>query len=182
MHPADMTGDDAASLTALLRDYGGPLCEISRTPQGYRAARRPPPTPPLAFTAATVPALRELLEHGYDPAKLAAVISDFGGEWQVEHIDPGSAWIALSHGEDGLIRVIAANDLDSLRGSLGRTVDAAEQRRRAGHAARAMPLGDPDDWIRIAARAGATAEEIAEAGRVPASHVRTVLDADGARL
>jgi hypothetical protein len=39
-----MTGhdaDDAASLTALLRDHGGPLCEITRTPQGHRAVRRP---------------------------------------------------------------------------------------------------------------------------------------------
>jgi hypothetical protein len=61
------------------------------------------------------------------------------------------------------------------------TVDAGEQLRQAGHAARTMPLGDPDLWIRIAARAGATAEEIAEAGRVPASHVRAVLDADGAQ-
>ena len=172
--------DDAASLTALLRDYGQ-LCDVTSTPKGYRAVRRPPPAPPLVFTAATVPALRELLEHGYDPAKLAAVVSDFGGEWQIEHIDPGSAWLALSRCDDGLIRVIAANDLDSLRRSLGRAVDAGEQLRRAGHAARAMPLGDPDDWIRIAARAGATAEEIAEAGRVPASLVRTVLDADGAR-
>ncbi|SRR5216684_5798619 len=59
------------------------------------------------------------------------------------------------------------------------TVD--ERLREAGHAARTMPLGDPDDWIRIAARAGATAEEIAEAGRVPAGHVRQVLDANGAR-
>jgi hypothetical protein len=174
-------GDDAVSLTALLRDYGGPLCEITRTPQGYRAATRSPSASPVVFTAATVPALRELLEHGYDPATLAAVISDFGGEWQVERIDLGSAWIALSHGGGGLIRVIAANDLDRLRGSLGRAVDAGEQLREAGQAARAMPLGGPDDWIRLAARAGATAEEIAEAGRVPASHVRTVLDADGAQ-
>src|SRR5260370_30595858 len=52
-----------------------------------------------------------------------------------------------------------------------------EQLREAGHAARTMPLGDPDDWIRIAARAGATPEEIAEAGRVPVGHVRSVLDA-----
>jgi len=51
-----MTGDDAASLTALLRDYGGPLCEITKTPQGYRAARRPLPAPPLVFTATAVPA------------------------------------------------------------------------------------------------------------------------------
>ena len=62
-----------------------------------------------------------MLEHGYDPAKLAAVVHDLGGEWQVEHIDPGSAWIALSRDDDGLIRVVAANDLDTLRGSLGRS-------------------------------------------------------------
>jgi hypothetical protein len=193
-----VTGDDAASLTALMSDYGGPLCEITKTPKGYRAIRRHRPAPPLVFTATTVPALRELLEHGYDPAKLETAIRDFGGEWQVEHLPPGSAWIALSRDGDGLIRVIAANDLDTLRGTLGRspdevpgaaagqqvttvagTADAGERLRRAVHAARTMPLGDPDDWIRIVARAGATAEEIAEAGRVPASHVRNVLDADG---
>ena len=94
-HDAD-DADDAASLTALLRDHGGPLCEITRTPQGYRAVRRPLTAPPAVFTAATVATLRELLGHGYDPAELAAVIRDYGGEWQVEHIDPGSAWIALS--------------------------------------------------------------------------------------
>ena len=60
-------------------------------------------------------------------------------------------------------------------------VDAGERLRQAGWAARTMPLGDPDDWIRIAARAGATAEEIAAAGRVPVGHVRQVLDANGAR-
>ena len=176
-----MTGDDdAANLTALLHDYGGPLCEITRTPKGYRAVTRSPTPPPVVFTAVTVPALRELLEHGYDPAQLAAIISDFG-QCQIEHIDPGSAWLALSRGDDGLIRVIAANDLDSLRRSLSRNMDAGEQLREAGHAARAMPLGDPDDWIRLAARAGATAEEIAKAGRVPVDRVRTVLDGDGAQ-
>ena len=180
MQPAETTGDDAASLTALLHDYGGPLCEITRTPKGYRAVTRSASAPPVVFTAATVPALRELLEHGYDPAQLAAIISDFG-QCQIEHIDPGSAWLALSRCDDGLIRVIAANDLDSLRRSLGRAVDAGEQLREAGQAARAMPLGDPDDWIRLAARAGATAEEIAEAGRVPVGRVRTVLDGDGAQ-
>ena len=177
-----MTGDDdAANLTALLHDYGGPLCEITRTPKGYRAATRSPSASPVVFTAATVPALRELLEHGYDPATLAAVISDYGGDWQIEHIDPGTTWIALSHGGDGLIRGIAANDLGALQRSLGRTVDAGEQLREAGHAARTMPLGDPDLWIRIAARTGATAEEIAEAGRVPPGHVRQVLSAKGTR-
>ena len=120
-----MTADDAASLTALLRDHGGPLCEITRTPRGYRAVRRPLTAPPAVFTAATVAALRELLEHGYDPAELAAVIRDYGGEWQVEHIDPGSAWIAVCRGDDSVMRVIAANDLGSLRGSLGRALSEA---------------------------------------------------------
>jgi hypothetical protein len=122
-----MTGDDAASLTALTSDYGQ-LWEISRTPKGVRAQKRNSPAPPVVFTAPTVPALRELLEHGYDPATLAAVIRDFGGEWQVEHIDPGSAWIALSRGDDGLIQVIAANDLGTLRNSLGRSQDEAPRK------------------------------------------------------
>jgi hypothetical protein len=111
--------DDAASLTALLRDYGG-LWEISRTPKGVTAQQRRSPAPPVVFTAPTVGALRELLEHGYDPAELAAVISDYGDEWQVQHIDPGTAWIALCRGDDGVMRVVAANDLDSLRGRLSR--------------------------------------------------------------
>jgi hypothetical protein len=114
-----MTDDDAASLTALLRDYGA-LWEISRTPKGVTAQQRRSPAPPVVFTAATVAALRELLEHGYDPAELAAVISDYGDEWQVQHIDPGTAWIALCRGDDGVMRVVAANDLDSLRGRLSR--------------------------------------------------------------
>jgi hypothetical protein len=81
-----MTDDDAASLTALLRDYGG-LWEISRTPKGVTAQQRRSPAPPVVFTAPTVGALRGLLEHSYDPAEFAAVIRDYGGEWQVEHID-----------------------------------------------------------------------------------------------
>ena len=60
-------------------------------------------------------------------------------------------------------------------------MDAGEQLREAGQAARTMPLGDPDLWIRIAARTGATAEEIAAAGGVPAGHVRQVLDVNGAQ-
>ncbi len=122
-----MTGDDAASLTALMSDYGG-LWEISRTPKGIRAQQRHSPAPPVVLHAPTVAALREQLEHGCDPAELAAVIRDFGGEWQVEHIDPGSAWIALSPGGDGVIRVIAAHDLGSLRGSLGRGPGEAHRR------------------------------------------------------
>src|ERR1022692_3610312 len=66
-----MTSDDvAASLTALLGEFGG-LWQISKTPHGYTAQRRPPPAPPLALTAGSVAALRELLRHGYDTGKLA---------------------------------------------------------------------------------------------------------------
>ena len=105
-------GNDTASLTGLLREFGA-LWEITKIPQGFTARRRPPPAPPLIFTAATVPALRELLEHGYDTGKLAGVMRDFGGEWEIERLDPGSAWIAAS-GNGGHLRMIAAADLDSL--------------------------------------------------------------------
>jgi hypothetical protein len=120
-----MTGDDAASLTSLLCDYGG-LWVITRTLQGFTAQRRPRPIPLDVFTAATVAALRELLEHGYDTGKLAALIRDFGGRWEIERIDPGSAWIAVSR--DGNIgRLITAGDLCSPRGKLSAESDGAPQ-------------------------------------------------------
>ena len=111
-----MTGDDAASLTALTSDYGQ-LWDISRTPKGVRAQRRPVPAPPLIFTAETVPALRELLEHGYDPGRLADLLRDFAAGWEIEQLDPGSAWVAVSR-DGNLPLVIAAADLDSLRRTL----------------------------------------------------------------
>jgi hypothetical protein len=115
-----MTGDDAAGLTALLGEFGG-LWVITRTPQGYTARRRPPPAPALpVLTAATVPGLREQLEHGYDRGKLAGLMRDFGGQWDFEALDPGSAWVAVSRA-GAQPRIIAAGDLDSLRGQLGRS-------------------------------------------------------------
>ena len=111
-----MTSDDAASLTALLGEFGG-LWQISKTSHGYTAYRRPPPAPPLVLTAGTVAALRELIQHGYDTDKLAAIMADFGGQWELERLDPGSAWVAVSH--DGQrTQIIAAEDLDSLRSTL----------------------------------------------------------------
>lgn len=86
--------------------------------------------PPAVFTAPTAAPLRELLENGYDPATLAAVNRDYGDQWPVEHIDPGTAWVALSHGDGGLIQVVAANDLESLRCSLGRSPDEVTGERR----------------------------------------------------
>ena len=117
--PAPASDDTAASLTALLGEFGG-LWQISKTPHGYTAQRRPPPAPPLVLTGGTVPALRELLQHGYDTGKLAAIMADFGGQWHVEHLDPGSAWVAVSR--DGHhTQIIAADNLDSLRTTLTMT-------------------------------------------------------------
>ena len=114
-----MTSDEAASLTALLGEFGG-LWQISKTPRGYTAQRRPPPAPPLVLTAGTVAALRQLLQHGYNTRKLAAIMADFGSQWELERLDPGSAWVAVSH--DGHhTQIIAAEDLDTLRSTLGMT-------------------------------------------------------------
>jgi hypothetical protein len=113
-----VTGDDAISLTALLCDFGG-LWEITKTARGYTAHRRPVPAPPLVFTAATVPALRELLEHGYDTAELADLLRGFAVGWDIERLDPGSVWVAVSR-DSGLPQVITASDLGSLRTKLSR--------------------------------------------------------------
>ena len=91
---------------------------ITRTPRGFTAQRRPLPAPPVVLAAATVPALRELLEHGYDTGKLAELMRDYGTEWDIERVDPGSTWVAVSR-DGALTRVIAAGDLDNLRSSMG---------------------------------------------------------------
>jgi hypothetical protein len=64
-----------------------------------------------------VAALRELLEHGYDARKLAGLMRDLGDEWEIEHLDPGSAWVAVSYAGN-VTRVITAGDLGSLRDKL----------------------------------------------------------------
>jgi hypothetical protein len=113
----DTSPDDAANLTTLLYDYGG-LWQITKTPHGYRAQRRPLTASPAVLTAETVPALRGLLEHGYDTGKLAELMRDFT-QWEIERLDPGSAWVAVSR--DGhRTQIIAAADLDSLRDTLGK--------------------------------------------------------------
>ena len=111
--------DDAASLTGLLRDYGA-LWDITRTPRGFTAKRRPRPAPPVTFTAATVPALRELLQHGHDTGTLAAIMRDFASEWDIEQLDPGSAWVAITR-DHARPQVITAADLGTLRSKLSRT-------------------------------------------------------------
>ena len=62
-------------------------------------------------------ALRDLLQHGYDTGKFAAIMADFGSQWELERLDPGSAWVAVSR--DGhRTQIITAEDLDSLRSTL----------------------------------------------------------------
>jgi hypothetical protein len=113
---------DAASFTSLISDYGG-LWELTRKPRGFRAQRRPLPAHPVILTAETVPALRELLEHGYDPRVLAAIFRDHHAAWQIEQLDPGSAWLAISR-DPCHTQVITAADLPALRHKLSR--DPAE--------------------------------------------------------
>jgi hypothetical protein len=80
--------DTTGSLTGLLTEFGA-LWDIISGPYGFAAQRRPPPSRPLILTAATATALRQLLEHGYDVAKLAAIIREFSGTWEIEHVNPG---------------------------------------------------------------------------------------------
>jgi hypothetical protein len=103
---------DAASFTHLTSDYGA-LWELTRKPRGFQAQRRPLPAHPVILTAETIPALRELLEHGYDPRALAAIFRDHHAAWQIEQLDPGSAWLAISRGP-GHIQVITAAGLPAL--------------------------------------------------------------------
>jgi hypothetical protein len=43
---------------------------------------------------------------------------DYGAQWDIERLDPGSTWVAVPR-DSALARVIAAADLDSLRSKLG---------------------------------------------------------------
>jgi len=109
---------DAASFTSLTSDYGA-LWELTRKLRGFRAQRRPLPAHPVILTAETIPALRELLEHGYDPRALAAILRDHDTSWQIEQLDPGSAWLAISR-DPSHIQVITAADLSALREEIRR--------------------------------------------------------------
>lgn len=126
-------------------------------------------SPPVILRASTPVALRWRIrraEAGQRPATPAPALPQRGRAGPEHDNETGES--LMGNGESSTVQAAGA-------------VDAGERLRQAGQAARAMPLGDPDDWIRIAARAGATADEIAAAGRVPAGHVRDVLDANGAQ-
>jgi hypothetical protein len=49
--------------------------------------------------------------------KLAGLFREFGHRWEIEHLDPGSAWVAVTR-IGSFVQVIAAHDLDALRAEL----------------------------------------------------------------
>jgi hypothetical protein len=83
---------------------------------GLRRNTAAHPLPLIVLTAQTAPALRELLKHGYDTTQLAALMRDFGARWDIERVDPGTAWIAISR--DHPAQLITAASLGSLQASL----------------------------------------------------------------
>jgi hypothetical protein len=124
---------DPASLTRLWTEFGA-LWDITRTPDGYMARRRPLPAPPVVVLAAeTAPALRDMLCHGYDTRELAALMEGAGAGWDVRHLEHGSAWIAISRDDPACL--ITAPSLDMLRHELSQ----ARSRRRPP----AAPAADP---------------------------------------
>jgi hypothetical protein len=49
--------------------------------------------------------------------KLAGLFHEYGNRWEIEHLDPGSAWVAVTR-NGSFVQVIAAHDLDELRAEL----------------------------------------------------------------
>jgi hypothetical protein len=49
--------------------------------------------------------------------KLAGLFHEYGRSWEIEHLDPGSAWVAVTR-NGSFVQVIAAHDLDELRAGL----------------------------------------------------------------
>jgi hypothetical protein len=107
---------DTGGLTGLWTEFGA-LWDITTTEDGYQARRRRTP-PPVTLTAATIPAIRELLTHGYDPAVLAALTRDLGPGWVIKRIDPGTTWAAIPR--DDPAQISTAPDLPALAATISR--------------------------------------------------------------
>lgn len=58
--------------------------------------------------------------------KLRAVLRDFGSAWEIERVPPGAAWVAVTR-RGSWVHVIAAHDLDTLRGK----IEAAQREETA---------------------------------------------------
>jgi hypothetical protein len=61
--------------------------------------------------------------------KLAELFREYGHRWEIEQLDPGSAWVAVTR-IGSFVQVIAAHDLDELRAEL-KKADAEESLTRA---------------------------------------------------
>jgi len=61
----------------------------------------------------------EVSEHqdGAGSGKLAGLFREYGHRWQIEQLDPGSAWVAVTR-IGSFVQVIAAHILDELRAEL----------------------------------------------------------------
>jgi hypothetical protein len=49
--------------------------------------------------------------------KLAGLFREYGHRWEIEELDPGSAWVAVTR-NGSFVQVIAAHDLDELGAEL----------------------------------------------------------------
>jgi hypothetical protein len=49
--------------------------------------------------------------------KLAGLFREYGHRWEIEQVDPGSAWVAVTR-DGSFVQLIAAHDLDELRAEL----------------------------------------------------------------
>ena len=52
-----------------------------------------------------------------DSGELVGLFRDYGHRWEIERLDPGSAWVAVTR-NGAFVQVIAAHDLDELRAEL----------------------------------------------------------------
>ena len=51
--------------------------------------------------------------------KLAGLFREYSNRWEIEHLDPGSAWVAVTR-NGSFVQVITAHDLDDLRAELNK--------------------------------------------------------------
>jgi len=57
--------------------------------------------------------------------KLAGLLREYGHRWEIEQLDPGSAWVAVTR-NSLFVQVLTAHDLDELRAELNKADDAEE--------------------------------------------------------
>ncbi len=61
-------------------------------------------------------------------ARLAGLLAEYGDRWEIEELDPGSAWVAVTR-RGSFMHVLAAHDIDDLRAKL-QTAAADDAERR----------------------------------------------------